>query len=206
MPRTQQLRTIIKTMKTVTDKPKASPTALIVAPSASRKTRIQTLLDYIDRVKDQPMEPAEFASHWVDHPLDARGYRRVCNEVIGNALNLDAFDVGSWGKNYGKMPAYVPKLLRLADIVKRLQEFGICRPKTPQSWEQSLPLPRSWPQPFYKLSDKVIHKKNGGFGTILGLGYLPESNQWCYVVKLHPSSPCQPGERVVFGQSELSWW
>ena len=86
-------------MKTATAKPPTSPTVLIIAPSASRSTRIQALLDYIETVKDVLMEPAEFASRWVDHPLDARGYRRVCNEVIASAINLSAFDVGSWGKN-----------------------------------------------------------------------------------------------------------
>lgn len=189
-------------MKTIATE-QATQTTLIVPPSASREVRIRLLLDYIDAVKDIPMEPTEYVSHWVRYPLDVRGYRRVCDEVLAAAVGVRTI---SWGKNYGRRPACIPMILRLADIVKRIREYGICRAEDTKCWEKSIPLPRSWPSPLFKFEDKVIHEKTGAFGTVMGLEYLSKQAAWGYSVLLHPSSPFQPGKRVWFGESELSWW
>ena len=176
---------------------------LTVPPSASRETRIKLLLDYINEVKDLPLEPAEFVNTWVRHPLDAQGYRRACSEVIGNVLGISCWCISGWGKNYGKRPAYMPMLLRLADIVKRIQEFGICRPQNSQSWEQSMTIPCGWPRPLFVWNDRVL-LNSGGFGTVRGMYYAKP--HWEFVILMHEESPVQAGEQVVVREEELSRW
>ena len=190
-------------MKTIAHLPDG-PT-LIVPPSASRESRIQLLLDHISKVKDIPLEPSEFVSCWLKFPLDTRGYRQHCDEAIARALGIDRWSI-SWGKNYSRRPAYVPMLLRLADIVKHIQASGICRPRAPQSWEPSIVVPSSWPQPVLRLNDRVICESTGAFGSILGLDYLPQQAAWGYRVLVHPAAPTGAGERILFTGQELSRW
>ena len=176
---------------------------LIPAFALSRDERAKALLSYIATVVHQPMTPAEFCHKWVSYPLTDPDYKQACEDALCRATGLAVWEVARWGRHYSKHPAYIPFVLRLADIVRQAQKLGVCKSSTGWWSAESLPLPRGYKKPKFGFDDSVVSE--GNFGTIAGLAFL--DGEWHYSVKLHPDSPAAAVQPVLqVPQSQLSTW
>ena len=172
---------------------------LTVSPTASKQKRIAAIQQWIADVVNEPLSPQEYLERHVTWSLNSRRHGRNREELITEAI-------GGWPpSNWKKPPVYMTHLLRLADIVRTLQQHGICKPKRPLFGEKSISLPKSWPLPLFDLQARVIHTPTGGYGTVLGFAQVPGEAEYSYFVLMHSLSPHKPGKRIEVPANELSY-
>lgn len=89
-----------------------------------------------DGVRSLSLEPEEYCAKWVPvyqgKKPGERGYRAACIRELAkiSGVKESTIDI-NWGANFEKRPQYLPRMLKLADIINQLKQI--------------LPLPVDWP-------------------------------------------------------------
>ncbi len=82
------------------------------------------------------MEPEEYCWRWVPvyqgkHPGE-RGYRAACVRELAKVAGIKESTIDiNWGANFEKRPNYMPRLLRMADVINQLKQVLPLPPEFP---------------------------------------------------------------------------
>ncbi|MGB3208688.1 MAG: hypothetical protein WBB28_27175 [Crinalium sp.] len=164
---------------------------------ASREDRIQDLLNYIKENCDRPMSVNEFCAQWVRHSLVQKDYINACSTVLARAAGVSVFESYKWCK-FKKAPKYLPLLLRLCDITKRIQAQGICRAESDASpfGDDVVKIPRIFPKPKFTWNTPVVVDGRAARVKMMGC----ENRVWWYTVEF------ENGERETLAESVIGVW
>lgn len=121
----------------------------------SREDRIQDLLSYIKENCDRPMTVKEFCDRWVDYSLVRQDYAKACSRVLALNAGVSTIESYNWCKSK-RPPKYLPLLLRLCDITKRIQALGICRTSLDPYGREIVRFPYEFPKPRFTWNDAVV--------------------------------------------------
>ena len=82
------------------------------------------------------LEPEEYCRRWVPvhqgkHPGE-RGYRAACVRELAKVAGIKESTIDiNWGANFEKRPNYMPRLLRMADVINQLKQVLPLPPEFP---------------------------------------------------------------------------
>jgi hypothetical protein len=78
----------------------------------------------MEAIRRVPLEPKEYCQKWVPtlygkHPGE-RGYKAACIRELSRVSGVSEESIeGNWGIDFSKAPSYLPRMLRMADIINQ---------------------------------------------------------------------------------------